>query len=199
MYISSRRLREGENMKNRFLVYAGLLAVIAFSGCTGPYTPAPQILPQHVRKIFIKPFVNSTSQYGLEDKLTLAVTNSLINDGRFAVVNNEGDADGVLVGEISKYMLQPLTYDVNMVTQQYKLWILVNIYFVDRVKNVTLWSEPNLEGIQIYYDATQPGGMTEEEARQVIWNNMSQDIVRRIVDGFGAVTGISDKKVPNSN
>ena len=180
-------------------MYAIGLAAIVFSGCAGPYTPAPQILPQHVRKIFVKPFVNSTSQYGLEDKLTLAVTNELINDGRFAVVNNEEGADGMLVGEISKYVLQPLTYDANMVTQQYKLWILVNIYFVDKVKNVTLWSEPNLEGIQIYYDATQPGGKTEEEAREIIWDNMSRDITRRIVDGFGSVTGISDKKVPNSN
>ena len=186
-------------MKNGFIVYAAVLTAIIFTGCAGPYTPAPQILPQHVRKIYVKPFVNSTNQYGLEDKLTLAVTNGLINDGRFAVVNNEADADGMLVGEISKYVLQPLTYDANMVTTQYKLWILVNIYFVDKVKNVTLWSEPNMQGIQTYFDATLPGGMTEEEARQVIWNSMSADIVNRTVNGFGAVTGISDKKVPNSN
>ena len=185
-------------MKNKFFVYAMVLPAVIFAGCAGPYTPAPQILPQHVRKIFVKPFVNSTIQYGLEDKLTLAVTNGLINEGRFTVVNNEADADGMLVGEISKYVLQPLTYDANMVTLQYKLWILVNIYFVDRVKNVTLWSEPNMQGTLTYYDLTQPGGVSEEQARETIWNNMSADIVNRTVNGFGAVTGISEKKVPGN-
>jgi len=183
-------------MKNRFLIYAFGLAAIVFCGCTAPYTPAPQILPQHVRKIYIRPFVNDTNQYGIEEKLTFTLTNVLINDGRFAVVNNEADADGVLVGEISKYVLQPLTYNSNMVTLQWKLWVIVNIYFVDRIKNVTLWSEPNMQAIQTYNDATQPGGKSEEEARQLIWNSMSSDIVNRTVNGFGSVSGISDKKVP---
>jgi len=181
---------------NKLKVFVLMFSAILLTACSAPYTPAPQILPQNVRKIYIKPFVNDTNQFGLEDKLTVAVTNQLINDGRFIVVNNEAAADGMLVGEISKYVLQPLTYDANMVTQQYKLRILVNIYFVDRSKNVTLWAEPNLEGVQIYNDATLPGGMTEEEARQAIWVNMSNDIVNRTVNGFGAVTGISDKKVP---
>jgi len=182
-------------MKKSFLYAAGVVLFLAV-GCASPYKPAPQILPQNVKKVFVKPFVNSTSQYGLEDKLTLAVIDQFIQDGRLAVVNKEEGADGVLVGEISKYALEPLTYDANNIAQQYKLWILVNVYFVDRTKNVTLWAEPNLEGVQIFYNSTLPGGKTEEEVREIIWSNMSRDIARRTIEGFGSVTGISEKKVP---
>lgn len=183
-------------MKNKIKMYVLGFLVLILTACAAPYQPAPQILPQNVRKIYIKPFVNDTNQFGIEEKLNIAIANALLNDGRFIVVNNEKDADGMLVGEIAKYNLIPLAYDANLVTTQYKLWILVNIYFVDKSKNVTLWAEPNMEGIQVYNDATLPGGMTEEEARQAIWANMSNDIVNRTVNGFGSISGISDKKVP---
>ena len=171
-------------MKNRFFVYLTVLSAVAFAGCAGAGAH-PKALPQDAKKIYVKPFVNSTSQSGLEDKITLAVTNEMINDGRYALVNSEKDADGMLSGEITKYVLEPLTYTAGAATSQYKLFILVNVSFVDKAKNVTLWSEPE-EGIQIYYDASQAGGMTEDEARGIIWDNMSRDIVHRTNEGFSA-------------
>ena len=176
----------------RSLLFAGFIAVL---GCASPYTPAPQILPAHIKNIYIRPIVNNTSQYGLEEKLTLAVVDEFVRDGRLKVVNSEAEADGVVVGEISKYILQPLTYDANMVTEQYKLWVLLNVHFVDKVKNVTMWTEPNMEGIQIYYDVSR-GGPTEEEVRQTLWASLSRDILKRTMDGFGSVQGASENKVP---
>ncbi|MCB4790511.1 MAG: LPS assembly lipoprotein LptE [Elusimicrobia bacterium] len=183
-------------MKKLFFSLANFTAFVFIIGCAAPYTPAPQILPSYVRKIAIRPFVNNTTQYGLEEKLTLQVINEFVRDGRLAVTNNESEADGIIVGEINKYILQPLTYDANLVTNQYKLWILLNVHFIDTKNNVTLWNEPNLEGIQIFYDSTQPGGQTEEEVRQTLWDNFAVDIVKRTYEGFGSVRSASEKKVP---
>ena len=69
-------------------------------------------------------------------------------------------------------------------------------YFVDKINNVTLWREENFEGVQIYQSSTQPGGKTEEEARELIWATLSKNIIRRTVDGFGAAGGVSERKVP---
>jgi len=181
-------------LKNRLVLL--FLAVLFLFSCAGPYSPAPQIMPANIKKISVRPFTNNTSQYGLEEKLTLSVSNEFISDGRLAVVRDENGADGILVGEINKYILQPLTYDSNLVTTQYKLWVLLNVYFIDKNNNVTLWSEPNMEGLGVFFDASQPGGKTEEEAREEIWENLSKDIVKRTIDGFGSVSGVSDKKVP---
>jgi hypothetical protein len=178
------------------LFYALVFASAVLSGCASPYAPAPQILPAHIKKVYIRPIINNTTQYGLEEKLLLRIIDEFVRDGRLEVVNSEDRADGVLVVEVNRYILQPLTYDANLVTQQYKLWILLNAYFIDKANNVTLWSEPNLEGIQIYYDPSLAGGMSEEEARQIIWDNLSRDITKRTIEGFGSVTGASEKKVP---
>ena len=164
--------------------------------CSAPYTPAPQVLPSHVRKIAVRPFINNTPQYGLEDKFTVSVIDEFVRDGRLEVATDEKDAEGVIVVEIDRYILQPLTYDSNLVTEQYKLWVLLNVYLVDRVKNITLWAEPNMEAIQIFYDATMPGGKTEEEVREILWENLARDIVKRTIEGFGSVSGASEKKVP---
>lgn len=177
----------------RQMLFAGIVALF---GCTGPYAPAPQILPAHIKNIYIRPVINSTSTYGLEEKLTLQVIDEFVRDGRLKVVNSEAESDGIVVVEISKYILQPLTYDANMVTEQYKLWVLLNVSFVDKVKNVTMWTEPNMEGIQIFYDATR-GGPTEEEVRQTLWESIGRDVVKRTIQGFGSVSGASEKKVPN--
>jgi hypothetical protein len=54
-----------------------------------------------------------------------------------------------------------------------------------------------MEGIQIYADSVKGGfgGMTEEEAREYIWDKLSRDIVKRTVKGFGSAAGISERKV----
>jgi len=174
-----------------------LVFIGAFTACAVPYDPAPQLLPAYIKNIYVRPVVNNTNQYGLEDKFTKAIIDEFMSDGRLSLMSNENEADGVLVCEIKRYVLQPLTYDANMVTEQYKLWILVNAYFIDKHENVTLWVEPNMEGIQIYADAVKVGfgGMTEEQARENIYTKLSRDIVRRTVSGFGTASGISERKV----
>lgn len=181
----------------KFVLLMLLCAVTGLVSCAVPYDPAPQLLPSYIKKVYIRPIVNNTNQYGLEDKFTKAIIDEFMRDGRLSVVTSEEESDGVVVCEIKRYVLQPLTYDANMVTEQYKLWILVNVYFVDKHENVTLWVEPNMEGIQIYADAVKVGfgGMTEEGAREYIWEKLSRDIVKRTIKGFGNASGISERKV----
>ncbi len=140
-------------------------SLIALIGCSKYYyNPAPQIMPQYISKIAIRPFANRTQQYGLEDKLTLAVQQQFNLDGRWRITT-EDQADGVLIGEISKYIQEPLKYDQNNVPTQFKLWILVNVSFYDKIRNQTLWTEPNLQGILTYFSASSnnPGSLTDVE------------------------------------
>ena len=139
---------------------------LLLAGCSKYYyNPAPQVLPQHIQKIAIRAFANHTQQYGLEDKLTLAVQSEFNRDGRYSITT-EDQADGVVVGDITKYILEPLSFDSNHVPTQYKLWILVDLTFYDKVRNLTLFKEPNMSGELRYYVTSSglPGSMTEEEA-----------------------------------
>jgi hypothetical protein len=177
---------------------------ISLSSCTSLYEPAVQLLPEHIKKVYVKPFGNNTNQFGIESKFTNEVIEEIINSGRLSLVNKEKDADGVLTVTIKRYILQPLTYDINNVAEQYKMWIIASVSLVDNDNNLTLWTEPNMEGIQIYRDINRrpsgensiDDGMSEEEAREIVWIKMSRNIVRRVIKGFGVATSISEKKVP---
>lgn len=165
-------------------------------GC-GEYKPQPQLLPQHVRTIAVKNFANKTANYGLEEKLTLAIVHQFIQDGRVQISGQE-KAEGLLSGEITRYILEPLSYDANQVVEEYKLWVLVDVSFTDLTTGQILWIEENLEAETRFFVVPKPGMIlqTEEEAREVVWDLLSRSIVKRTIEGFGKVTGASERRVP---
>ncbi|MBI4802248.1 MAG: hypothetical protein HY796_06955 [Elusimicrobia bacterium] len=182
-------------MKKNILTVAAALALCA-CGATSDivYRPAEQKLPQHIKRICIRPFTNKTPQFGLEEKLTLKAINEFLKNGEYAV-SSEGNSQGVIVGEINRYILTPIQYDVNLVPTVYKLNVIVMVRFLDKEANRYLWEEPALEAIKLYSAATLPGGLTEEQARESLWEILAKDIVKRTVKGFGSVTSASQRKI----
>ena len=171
-----------------------LIALAAACGTDVAYKPTPQLLPQHVQRLALRPVVNKTQQFGLEDKLMLRVRDEFLRDGRYPLVH-ETDADGVVVVTLTRYILVPTQYDAVLTPTAYKLVILANLDFIDRRANRILWQEPTLEGIQTYVASTLKGGITEEQAREQVWDVLARQIVKRTVEGFGAVSGSSQRKI----
>lgn len=176
---------------------AGVLVLL--TGCAGlsEYGSSQTfVLPPDVQKIGLRPFRNRTQFFGLEDKLRLRVEEEFIRDGRLPFVNHEAEADGVVEGEIVNYIRQVVTYDVNNQAQEYRLWVIMNVRFIGRASGDVLWEEPRMEQEYRYFVETAPGGRTEEEAREALWDLFARDIVKRTIEGFGSVTGASSRKVP---
>ncbi|MDE2236394.1 MAG: hypothetical protein KGK30_00760, partial [Elusimicrobia bacterium] len=176
------------------------LSALALAACSGPeiaYRPAPQILPADIKRLALRLVVNKTQQFGLEDRFMLAIRDEFLRDGRYPLVP-EQNADGIVAVTITRYILVPIQYDSNLIPTAYKLRILVDLKFIDKAKNTILFDEPNLEGIQTYAAATLPGGLTEEQAREQIWTVLASDIVKRVIDGFGSVTGASSRIISGS-
>ena len=174
-----------------------LLALSTLCACSSSevtYKPTAQILPQHIRKIAVRPAVNKTQQFGLEDKLTLAILDEFLRDGQYNIVP-EAQADGVVVPTLTRYILTPVQFDAVLTPIAYKLEILLDLQFIDKTKNVILWDEPNLDGILMYTNEALKGGITEEQAREQIWDQLSRDVVKRVIEGFGAVTGSSQRVI----
>ena len=190
-------------MKTFYLLSLMLVSPAIFCACSTPsssstsYTPSSIILPQNIQKIGLRPIQNKTTFFALEDKLTLRLQEEFTRGGRYPLVP-EDQADGVLITEIDRYINEPISYDQNSIVQERKLWVLVNIYFWDKVHDKIIWSEPNLQGVHRYFVENKPGGISEEQARQIVWDKLSRDIYRRTVEGFGSVSGEPNKFVPQS-
>jgi len=174
-----------------------LLALTLLCACSAEqvtYRPAPQILPAHIRKLAVRNAGNKTQQFGLEDKLTLAIVDEFLRDGSYNIVP-EAQADGIVVPTVTRYILTPIQFDSVLNPVTYKLEILLDVQFIDKTTNTIMWDEPNLDGILMYTNETLRGGITEEQAREQIWSQLAVDVVTRVVQGFGAVTGSSQRAV----
>ncbi len=179
-----------------------LTAVIGLAACASNsdiiYNPAQQKLPQYIKRISVRPFTNKTQQFGLEEKLTLKVIDEFLKNGEYAV-SPESSSQGVIVGEINHYILTPIQYDVNLVPTVYKLNVIAGVRLLDREQNRYLWEEPALQVTKMYSAANLPGGLTEEQARESLWEILSKDVVMRTVEGFGSVSSASYRKMPPPN
>jgi hypothetical protein len=113
-----------------------------------------------------------------------------------AYVDDVSKADAVIVGTIKHFHETILSHDVNLIAQEYQLWVIMDVKLLDQKNNQYLWDEPLLEQKGKFLGETQPGGKTSEEAQQQLWDRFATDIVRRTLEGFGAVTSVSPKSVP---
>ena len=201
-YFSGTRSIVGEKYQKfmsdplRFVVLAGALAGCGTVSEQVNYKPSPQLLPQHINKIAVRNALNKTQQFGLEDKLTLAIVDEFLRDGQYRIVP-EDQADGIVVPVITRYILTPVQYDAVLTPTAYKLQILLDVQFIDKTRNVQLWEEPNLTGTLLFTASTLTGGITEEQAREQIWAQLAIDVRTRTVQGFGAVTGVSQRAISN--
>lgn len=178
-----------------------MAALLGLAACGGSsdiiYRPAEQKLPIYIKRIAIRPFANKTQQFGLEEKITLKVTDEFLKNGEYTV-SPESASQGVVVGEISHYILTPIQYDVNMVPTVYKLNVIAGVRLLDREQNRYLWEEPALQVTKMYSAANLPGGLTEEQAREALWEILAKDVVLRTVSGFGSVSSTSQKRLPGN-
>lgn len=180
-------------MNKRALPLA-LLALACACGTDVAYKPTPQLLPQHVQRLALRPISNKTQQFGLEDKLMLRVRDEFLRDGRYPLVP-EPESQGIVLITISRYILTAVQYDATQAATAYKLRILVDLQFIDKSTNQILWEEKNLEGILSFPAQTLRGGLSEEQAREQIWDILARNIVKRVVYGFGSVTGTSERRI----
>ena len=144
-----------------------------------------QALPADIHKIAIRPVINKTQQFGLEDALAPAIRDEFLHDGRCSIVP-EKDADGLVMLTLTRYTVLPIQYDSNLNPTGYKLTIYADLQFLDRAKNIMLWTEKDMPGIQVYPAQNLSGGMSEGQAQALIWDNLSRDVVARVIDGFSA-------------
>ncbi|MDX6768836.1 MAG: LPS assembly lipoprotein LptE [Elusimicrobiota bacterium] len=170
------------------------LALAAACGTDVAYRPTPQLLPQNIQRLAIRPIVNKSQQFGLEDKLALRVRDEFLRDGRYPV-SPESEASGAVAITITRYILTAVQYDSTLAPTAYKLRVLVDVSMVDIKANQVIWEERNLESSLNYPAATLRGGLTEEQAREQIWDILARAIVKRTVYGFGSVTGTSERRI----
>ena len=179
----------------------GLAVVFVLAACAGEnviYKPQAQIMPQHIKKIAIRQILNKTEVFALEDKFYNELYDEFLRNGSYQIVSENDGAEGVVVTTISRYLNVPIQYDSQLIPTVYRMNVWLDVVFMDKTTNEPVWREPAFLGTQVYAASTLPGGMTEVQAREQVFHQLSQDIVKRTVEGFGSVKSENKKKVMNN-
>ncbi|WP_428074355.1 LPS assembly lipoprotein LptE [Candidatus Avelusimicrobium luingense] len=185
-------------MKKLVLAMCAAAALVACASEGAVYKPQAQIMPQHIKKIAVRQILNKTEVFALEDKFYNTLYDEFLRNGMYQIVPENDGAQGVVVTTISRYLNVPVQYDSQLIPTVYQMNIWLDVVFMDKTTNEPVWREPALMGTQVYAASTLPGGMTEQQARDEVFGQLSRDIVKRTVDGFGSVWSENKKKVMNN-
>lgn len=183
----------------KILFVACVCAALAACASEGAvYTPQAQIMPQHIKKVAVRPILNRTEVFALEDKFYNELYDEFLRNGTYQIVSENNGAEGVVITTISRYLNVPIQYDSQLIPTVYRMDIWLDVVLMDKTTNEPVWREPAFMGTQIYAASTLPGGMTEVQARDVVFEKLSKDIVKRTVEGFGSVMSENKRKVQNN-
>jgi outer membrane lipopolysaccharide assembly protein LptE/RlpB len=166
-------------MTRRGVVLAFLLAPlasIALGGCGYSFRTS---LPPGIQSIHVPVLENRTQEPGIEDFMTQALTQAVIQSGRVRIARNAQDADAVLEGAVVEYRLNAISFDRSANVTSYRLIIGLALVFRDLKQNQILWKQDRIEERADFLVA---GQVTQTLAREeVAVQRAAVEVARAIV------------------
>lgn len=165
-------------MKNQFLAYGALAVILFFAGCA--HYGFSGSLPGYIHNAAVPLFQNDTVEPGIVEDVTDAVTSAIISNGSMKVVG-ESSADAVVKGTIVNVLDEADTFSKDEQAKQFRIRILANVEFFDRVKNRAIWEEKGLEG-WARYEAS--GAAARDEAKRAAAKMLADLIIDKTLAGW---------------
>jgi hypothetical protein len=151
-------------MSRRLAPMAVALAVVSsLSGCGYSLAGRGSFLPASIKVVGVPMFVNNTSLYDVEKRITEKVISEFIGRGKYKVEPNTTGVDAVLIGEISSITLAPSAFTEERLASRYVLTVTARIEFKDVKADKVLWSNPSLQ-FREEYDVTNSVSATDANA-----------------------------------
>jgi len=172
-----RRLRAGRT------VLLALVAAIGLGGCGYSLRTS---LPAGIKSIHVPVLENKTAEPGIEDFITQALTQAVVQASRVRIAANSREADASLEGQIVEYRLVALSFDRNANVTSYRLIIGLALTFRDLKQNRVIWKQDRIEERADFLVAGQVTQTLarEEQAVQRAAVDVARAIVSFAFEGF---------------
>ena len=165
------------------ILLAPLSAALAFGGCGYSLRTS---MPPGIKSIHVPVLENKTAEPGIEDFITQALTQAVVQSGRVRIAPNAREADAALEGSIVEYRLTSLSFDRGANVTSYRLIIGLALTFKDLKQNKIIWKQDRIEeraDFQVAGQVTQTLAR-EEQAVQRAAVDVARAIVSFAFEGF---------------
>ncbi|MDP2914480.1 MAG: LptE family protein [Candidatus Aminicenantes bacterium] len=143
------------------------------------------ILPPTVKKISVPLFINKTTKFELDKKLTQGVIDEFVARGRVEITSDSTTADAVLSGVITGFSAVPAGFSSQGSADHYTVYVVASITLVDSKTQKVIYSNPSYTFNEDY---EVPEGKdfesVENEAIKKIAPKFARNLVLAILEGF---------------
>jgi hypothetical protein len=136
-------------------------------------------LPPGIKSVHVPVLENKTAEPGIEDFITQALTQAVVQSARVRIARNAQEADATLSGSIVEYRLAALSFDSSANVTSYRLIIGLALTFKEVRTDKILWKQDRIEERADFLVA---GRVTQTLAREeVAVQRAAVDVARAIV------------------
>ena len=155
--------------------------MIVLAGCS--YSPNPNPVSSHTGTIAVPVFQNRTTQPALEEEVTTAIVNRLIQGSKLRVVP-ESEADLVVTGVVIGYKNSVFGFNATEKAEEYQVAVTLGVTVRDRTKNRELWKDDQLVRTANYFvvqvGSQAPG--TEDQGRASAVDKLAEAVLNKTVE-----------------
>ena len=166
---------------------AGVLAIaLAAVGCGYSLVGRATNIPPEVKIVFLAPFENLTQRVNVDQILTRAVNDELVNRQRFSVVSTKEGSDAELVGKVSSFDVRPVTFDSDRRATEYEITITAAVSLKQFEPERVLWQNDRYQFRDSYQlEASELGFLDRETpAIEATAKKFAETMITDLLEGF---------------
>lgn len=156
-------------------------SLLVLSGCGYALVGRGSNLPADIKNIYIRPLENRTPRSQVEQELTRAIAEEMVQRQRFAVLGGPEGADAELSGAVIFYGATPVTFDPSGRATEYEISLTAQISFKRIGQDEPIWSNDRYTFRDTY----------QIEASNEDYVDLEDDAIERVAESF-AETMVSD-------
>ncbi len=143
-------------------------------------------IPADVKRVYLKPFENETSRVRVDQILTQALADELVNRQSFAIVASAAEADAELAGTVTSFNVEPVRFDSDRRGVEFEISLTAKVGLRRLSPDAVLWQNDRYQFRDSFpLDASELGFLDRETpAIETAAKRFAETMVTDLLEGF---------------
>ncbi|MFN3505361.1 MAG: LPS assembly lipoprotein LptE [Caldimicrobium sp.] len=147
--------------------------------CGYTFLEKPSYFKENWKTIYIPPFKNYTQEPELGEWLAYELRHKFAQ-GKFLIpLYKEEEADLVLLGEIKRVYVEPISYQVFLITRERKILFEGKVELIERATKQKIYENPKISRFEIYRVSETSFPILDPGKTEAL-RNLSRDLAEMI-------------------